>query len=109
MQFEFARAVREGVKNLLWEHVLPRLLAEGAADRGLWTHFASAAIDFERQLAPARGVAVGVFSDDSSDALLPPLVLADGCLTVVYGVRFWDLRKLTTAQLDVILTFVHVS
>ena len=91
MQFEFARAIREGVKSLLWEHVLPRLLAEGAVDRGLWTHFASAAINFERQLAPTRGVAVGGGPEDSSDALLPPLVLADGCLTVVYGVRFRDL------------------
>lgn len=86
MQFEFARAIREGVKSILWEHVLPRLLAEGAADRGLWTHFAAAAAAFERQLAPARGVAVGGGPDDDGDALLPPLALADGCLSVVYGV-----------------------
>ena len=88
MQYEFARAIREGVKNLLWEHVLPRLAAEGDSERGLWTHFASAAAAFERQLAPARGVAVGAALDDDGDgnALLPPLAVADGCLTVLYGV-----------------------
>ena len=85
MQFEFARAVREGVKVLLREHLLPRLAAEGAADPGLWTHFAAAAAGFERQLAPLRGVSGDAATlEEGEDDGLPGLAAADGCLTVVF-------------------------
>lgn len=86
LQFEFARAIREGVKSLLREHLLPRLLTEGAADPGLWTHFAAEAAAFERQLAPARGAVTDASMLEESEDLMPGLAAAEGCLTVIFEV-----------------------
>lgn len=87
LQFEFARAVREGVKVLLREHLHPRLLAEGVTDAGLWTHFAAAAAAFERQLAPLRGVVSDAATLEEGEDELPGLAAAEGCLTVIFEVR----------------------
>lgn len=89
IQFEFGRAIRDGVKSMLWEHLLPRLLSEGTAQQLLWTHFAEAATDFERKMAPLRGVSVVDNGGGSSGEVLPPLATADGCLTVVYDALEW--------------------
>lgn len=86
LQLEFARSIRDGVKSMLWEHLLPRLLAEGSAQPALWTRFAEAATDFELEMAPLRGVPVTDHGGGRGE-LLPPLATSDGCLTVVYNVR----------------------
>ena len=49
MQAEYARAVREVVKEILRSHTVPRLAAE--ADRPLWQHFVAETVTFERKLA----------------------------------------------------------
>lgn len=89
LQLEFARAIRDGIKSMLWEHLLPRLLAEGSAQPGMWTHFAEAATDFELEMAPLRGVPI-TDNGGGRGELLPPLATSDGCLTVVYDVRLTD-------------------
>ena len=48
-QEEYARAVRDVVKQLLRTALLPRLLAE--AEPALWLHLAEEAVAFECQLA----------------------------------------------------------
>jgi hypothetical protein len=51
-QEEYARAVREVVKELLRVHLLPRLLEEGPP--AAWIHFAEEAVAFEGQMAEVR-------------------------------------------------------
>ena len=51
-QAEYARAVREVVKEVLRSHTVPRLAAE--AERHLWLHFVAEAVAFERKLAEVR-------------------------------------------------------
>lgn len=59
------------------ERLLPRLVAEG--NEAHWLHFVEEAVQFERKLAPLRGLAKGLPSDEEQ----PELWNQGSCLEVV--------------------------
>ena len=54
LQAEYARAVRDVVKEILRSHTVPRLAAE--AERPLWQHFVTETVAFERKLAQVYAI-----------------------------------------------------
>jgi hypothetical protein len=81
---EFVRAVRECIRPLLRDRLLPRLVHAG--DAALWLHFAEEAAAFERQLAPLRGLPDAAAADDEDAEPRPALWAAGGCLGVIIEV-----------------------
>ena len=66
---------------ILKKHVLPRLVA--AKQPGLWLHFVEAAVTFERELAPLRGITMA--RHPAEDA--PELWRRGSCIALVCSVQ----------------------
>eukprot|EP00884_Botryococcus_braunii_P018181 jgi/Botrbrau1/5046/Bobra.37_1s0012.1 len=104
--FEFARAIRSVVQEILRERLLPRLVAGGNAAH--WLHFVEEAVQFERQLAPLRGLALGLPSDEEG----PELWNRGSCLELVcsdtaWRESWWEAERVTAlAALDDLLDSV---
>ncbi|KAK9853117.1 hypothetical protein WJX84_011625 [Apatococcus fuscideae] len=84
LPFELARALRCSVQEVLRTSWLPRLAA--MADANLWLHFAEKAVEFERNLAPLRGLPI---PPGSAEGAAAQVWVHGGCMEVVSEEEQW--------------------